>query len=844
MCSKELLSEICKEKEVIKHCFYSSFKNKQDELEYSLFKNDLFRKIRLMLGIVLNIFISAQIILFLVSDRYWYKQELIIEVFVLVFNTVSMFIIHLTPIYSKINIVFSYIKFFLNLLNYNSILIHNIIKAAKLNDFPYYKEFIIRNFYLTLILNFVEYAFFIKPSKLISFFVLSTILLTTIIGGVLNSENRYFLILESITTISCYFTYQSPEVVWGFKREAFISIKQTETLSQYYESLINNMKIQVVSLLNNKFIMYNNTFYNEVNSTYQTQTNDKKEINSLNLNNSKNINNQEKSNLRIKTDEQLLFCKNQNESVFNTYLTDLVKINEEKVSLLSIINCPIKLKEGKLAISNFIFLGTFTLKNNIKRFFDVYYRVFNIVEKKDIIDIYINEITDIKAAEQLCSETKIKHKLFSKFAHEFKTPIILIKSLLADILDKIINNEPLNEIRSLSDHANNLSDYIQFLINDIIYYSNEESISISIQEICLEDIVKFSFGVLKSLISIMPGSKSKIISKIKYDNNLNHFSINSDKTRLIQIMLNLISNAVKFTKSGEISIGAELIKDNINSSYYAQLYVRDTGIGIKEDDIANIRSSKDKIIKINIENSYNEMGTGIGLSIIKNLITKLGHKLEIYSNYGEGTDFNIVIENIIENDSWSENSSNVGTLYNYSKFPTLKTLVDIGESKKELQTPKRFKSSFNDNASYKELPLVIENQKLRILVCDDSYTLRRAVVNLVSQNKEISSIYDIIESYDGADMLVKVIEDQQNGNLIDIIITDENMEYMCGSTAISLLREWEVLRKIKNIFIVSLTAFIDEYTLSNIKQKGANMIITKPFSQKSLCELFDKFKNK
>ena len=96
---------------------------------------------------------------------------------------------------------------------------------------------------------------------------------------------------------------------------------------------------------------------------------------------------------------------------------------------------------------------------------------------------------------------------------------------------------------------------------------------------------------------------------------------------------------------------------------------------------------------------------------------------------------------------------------------------------------------------------VIQIKKKKILVCDDSSTLRKSVRNLISNNKEISIIYDVLECYDGADMLIKIVEDQENNNLIEIIITDENMESMCGSTAIGIIREWENLKKVKRIYI-------------------------------------------
>ena len=143
----------------------------------------------------------------------------------------------------------------------------------------------------------------------------------------------------------------------------------------------------------------------------------------------------------------------------------------------------------------------------------------------------------------------------------------------------------------------------------------------------------------------------------------------SDRTRLIQIMLNLISNSVKFTKFGEIAIGANLIKNAIDNKLYVQLFVKDTGIGFKTEDLQKIINNDDNIIKINIDNNYNEMGTGLGISIVKRLLNKLGHRLDIKSTYGEGSEFLLIIENIVEKDYLSVDESNIKTK-NLSRIPS------------------------------------------------------------------------------------------------------------------------------------------------------------------------------
>ena len=103
--------------------------------------------------------------------------------------------------------------------------------------------------------------------------------------------------------------------------------------------------------------------------------------------------------------------------------------------------------------------------------------------------------------------------------------------------------------------------------------------------------------------------------------------------------------------------------------------------------------------------------------------------------------------------------------------------------------------------------------------------------------------FKIIEADDGVDIIKLVTYDQKYGNRIKIIMTDENMEYLQGTKAISILRELESFGKIKSTFIVSVTAFSDDFTKNEIIQKGANLVIAKPFSQYHIEEIIKAYES-
>jgi CheY-like chemotaxis protein len=123
------------------------------------------------------------------------------------------------------------------------------------------------------------------------------------------------------------------------------------------------------------------------------------------------------------------------------------------------------------------------------------------------------------------------------------------------------------------------------------------------------------------------------------------------------------------------------------------------------------------------------------------------------------------------------------------------------------------------------------NKKLKILVVDDHVMVRDSIKKLVEKCLKILNLidkYEVLEGIDGVDILYHIIYDQNNGNLIKCVITDENMEYINGSESIMILRNLERLKKIKSVKVASITAFDDEMTKKKIKDSGPDFIFSKP----------------
>jgi len=236
------------------------------------------------------------------------------------------------------------------------------------------------------------------------------------------------------------------------------------------------------------------------------------------------------------------------------------------------------------------------------------------------------------------NESYYEHKMnnFSKVAHEFKTPLNAIIGLITEIKN---NPSIISKVLSNIDIIHNLSNYLIFLISDITQFINhntKNNIVIFIEKVYLKSIINFCFEILNSLL-ICKNSTYCINTDVEYDNQLDTIEIISNDMRLKQILLNFLSNSVKFTKSGLIKMKIQL-KSKENKKYI-KISVIDTGVGIREEDQKKIFND----IYSDLKNESNKHGSGLGLNICKFISEKLNHSLKFKSIYGEGSNFSLII---------------------------------------------------------------------------------------------------------------------------------------------------------------------------------------------------------
>ncbi|MBW2997956.1 hypothetical protein KY321_00315, partial [Candidatus Woesearchaeota archaeon] len=226
---------------------------------------------------------------------------------------------------------------------------------------------------------------------------------------------------------------------------------------------------------------------------------------------------------------------------------------------------------------------------------------------------------------------KLKSAFLANMSHEIRTPL----NSIVGFSELLCDNDMPEDKRERFIHIiqeNNVN--LLRLIDDILDISRIESnqLSISIQLCNLPDfLVNLETSYSKHKIL-----KDKPKLKVRYNRSKDDLVIQTDLSRLHQIMVNLLDNSLKFTDKGVIEFGYE------EKGKFVEFYVKDSGIGIKKENIENLF---DRFFKIDHLDGKLYKGTGIGLSLCKDIITLLGGKIWVESEFESGTTFYFTLPN-------------------------------------------------------------------------------------------------------------------------------------------------------------------------------------------------------
>ena len=227
---------------------------------------------------------------------------------------------------------------------------------------------------------------------------------------------------------------------------------------------------------------------------------------------------------------------------------------------------------------------------------------------------------------------QVKSDFLARMSHEIRTPISAILGFSELLLNGVIR-EPQNQLKTVSTiHANGM--HLLGLVNDILDLSKIEA-----DQLTLESISFSPINLVQEIVrSLRPTADARSISCVLKVNGRVPANIDSDPTRLRQIITNLLSNAIKFTSQGGVTV--TLGFDDVVNPPCLQVVVQDTGIGMPA---SQLKAIFDPFVQADTSTTRKFGGTGLGLAISKRLAKSFNGELEVSSDVNVGSQFNLSI---------------------------------------------------------------------------------------------------------------------------------------------------------------------------------------------------------
>lgn len=355
--------------------------------------------------------------------------------------------------------------------------------------------------------------------------------------------------------------------------------------------------------------------------------------------------------------------------------------------------------------------------------------------------------------------------IIASISHEIRTPV----NAIVGIAELLQDSPDLNEQQEYLDILQIPSKNLLELVNNVLYFSKVKSgkLKITRRPIRLRKIIH------DSLLSQKANARANNLELLINIDERIPYRVWGDPVKLSQILINLTSNAIKFTHEGSVELRADLAEEKKNN-LLIRFSVKDTGIGIAREQLQNIfRAFEQGEEEINIKYA----GTGLGLSIAGYLVNLLEGKFEVQSKLGKGSEFSFMLP---------------------------------------MELAKRNRTQGQKSPKILEKPSL---KGLKTLLVEDNK------VNMLITGKYLQRLQaEYTPAFNGREAL-QLLEQED----FDLVLLDLQMPKMDGFETARKIRKLQG-EKFKRLPILALSAHSEELFLNKVLEAGMNDYITKPFN--------------
>jgi len=401
------------------------------------------------------------------------------------------------------------------------------------------------------------------------------------------------------------------------------------------------------------------------------------------------------------------------------------------------------------------------------------------------------------ANEALTELDSAKTVFFNNVSHEFRTPLSLMLAPLEDILSNSSSSLSISEREQLEIVHRNSRRLLK-LVNTLLDFSRIEA---GRMQAVYEPVDLASFTA--ELASVFRSAVERAGLSFQVDCSPLDEPVYVDREMWEKIVLNLLSNALKFTFTGEIAVKLQAVGDRI------ELTVRDTGTGIPAQELPHLF---ERFHRIQGVQARTHEGSGIGLALVQELVKLHGGTVRVSSAVGEGTTFTVAIP------TGSSHLRSQPTSASHNLQPPVTKDADyVEEAWRWL--PANSRDNFVGEETYK-YNLGEDSSVARILLVDDNADMRDYVKRL------LSPVYEVEAVADGEAALIAVRE-----RMPDLVLTDMMMPKLNGFELLQALRTDPDTKKLP---VILLSARAGEESRIEGLEAGADDYLIKPFSAREL----------